>query len=236
MHQSGTIGQWRKPRLDRGRETVQAADRLFPHRIPSDQLHADERRPDDIPVSLPRATSSNATQLTSHTLTFSSPTNTSMPSSHTHLPPLDLPQGITSNYVETSELTYHTLEAGYDASRSKPLILCLHGFPELAYSWRKIMPLLAARGFYVVAYDQRGYGRTTGWDARPYDEVDLSTFSFTSLVTDAVRLVSALGYTEVKCLLGHDFGGVGAAMCALMRPDMFRRCIVVSPHLQKYPR
>lgn len=143
-----------------------------------------------------------------------------------HFPPLDLPRGVTSNYVETADLTYHTLEAGYDSSRNKPLILCLHGFPELAYSWRKIMPLLAARGFYVVAYDQRGYGRTTGWDTRPFDEVDLSTFSFTRLVTDAVRLVSALGYTEVKCLLGHDFGGLGASMCALMRPDMFKRCLL----------
>ena len=44
-------------------------------------------------------------------------------------------------------------------------MLLLHGFPELAYSWRKVMPALAAAGYHVIAPDQRGYGRTTGWDA-----------------------------------------------------------------------
>ena len=44
-------------------------------------------------------------------------------------------------------------------------MLLLHGFPELAYSWRKVMPALAAAGFHAIAPDQRGYGRTTGWDA-----------------------------------------------------------------------
>ena len=51
------------------------------------------------------------------------------------------------------------------ASRRRPaLVLLLHGFPELAYSWRKVMPALAAAGYHVIAPDQRGYGRTTGWD------------------------------------------------------------------------
>jgi len=38
----------------------------------------------------------------------------------------------------------------------------------------------------------------------------------------AVILVSALGYREVACVIGHDFGSVGASMCALMRPDLFK--------------
>jgi pimeloyl-ACP methyl ester carboxylesterase len=54
-----------------------------------------------------------------------------------------------------------------------PCILLLHGFPELAYSWR--LPLVEA-GFHVVAPDQRGYGRTTGWD--PDSELEVYTREF----------------------------------------------------------
>ena len=60
-------------------------------------------------------------------------------------------------------LTVHMLEAGYETP-GRPAVLLLHGFPELAYSWRKVMLPLAAAGYHVIAPDQRGYGRTTGWD------------------------------------------------------------------------
>ncbi|PMD32850.1 epoxide hydrolase 2 [Hyaloscypha variabilis F] len=140
-------------------------------------------------------------------------------------PPLPLPAGITESYLPSHDLTYHILSAG---QRGKPLILCLHGFPELAFSWRKIMPAIAAEGYYVVAYDQRGYGRTTGWDTRDFSSVDLSTFTFTKLVRDAVILVNALGYKQVDCVIGHDFGAVGASMCALMRPDIFKSVVIMS--------
>ena len=75
----------------------------------------------------------------------------------------------------------------------------------------------------MVAYDQRGYGRTTGWDTRSFSEVDLRNFAFSKLVTDAVRLVYALGYKEVTCIIGHDFGSLAASLCALMRGDIFTR-------------
>ena len=75
------------------------------------------------------------------------------------------------------------------------MVLLLHGFPELAYSWRKVMLPLAAAGFRVVAPDQRGYGRTTGWDAA-YDG-DLGSFRILNAVRDALGLVSALGHREV---------------------------------------
>ncbi|KAI9047019.1 hypothetical protein LZ554_009093 [Drepanopeziza brunnea f. sp. 'monogermtubi'] len=138
---------------------------------------------------------------------------------------LPLPPGITQSYLPSHDLTYHLLSAGQP---SKPLILLLHGFPELAFSWRKIMPALAAEGYHVVAYDQRGYGRTTGWDTRPFSSVDLNTFTFTRLVRDALILVSALGYRDVACVIGHDFGAVAASMCALMRPDVFKSVITMS--------
>jgi pimeloyl-ACP methyl ester carboxylesterase len=78
---------------------------------------------------------------------------------------LSLPVGIRSRHVQIATgLNVHILEAGEPEGR--PLILLLHGFPELAYSWRKVMTPLAGAGYYVVAPDQRGYGRTTGWDDR----------------------------------------------------------------------
>ena len=58
----------------------------------------------------------------------------------------------------------HVLEAGFE-TKGRPCLLLLHGFPELAFSWRKVMPALADAGYHVIAPDQRGYGRTTGWDA-----------------------------------------------------------------------
>src|SRR5438876_11640792 len=72
--------------------------------------------------------------------------------------------GIRSRTVSNvNGLTVHMLEAGFERPGQPPVLL-LHGFPELAYSWRKVMLPLASAGYHVIAPDQRGYGRTTGWD------------------------------------------------------------------------
>jgi pimeloyl-ACP methyl ester carboxylesterase len=90
------------------------------------------------------------------------------------------------------------------------------------------MPALADAGYYVVAFDQRGYGRTTGWDDSTFANTNLSEFTKTNLVRDVVVLVHALGYHEVKCVVGHDFGSVTSSMCALMRPDLFKSVVMMS--------
>src|SRR5437870_2214977 len=114
----------------------------------------------------------------------------------TELAPLEtgtLGSGIRSRFARgINGLDIHVLEAGFE-TKGRPLVL-LHGFPELAYSWRKIMLPLAAAGFHVVAPDQRGYGRTTGWDA-DYDG-DLASFRLLNAVRDAAGLVAAFGYRE----------------------------------------
>lgn len=147
------------------------------------------------------------------------------------LPPLPLPEGISEDYVDCTSscgLDFHILTAG---KKSDSLILFCHGYPELAFSWRKIMPPIAAQGYYCVAMDQRGYGRTTGWDRKPFHEVDLNEYTITNLVRDLVCLVYGLGHTTVHTIIGHDFGGVSSAMTALMRPDIFRSTIQMShPH------
>ena len=142
------------------------------------------------------------------------------------LPDIPLPSGIRSRYVDDiNGLTMHVLEAGYE-SKDRPCVLLLHGFPELAWSWRKVMPALAASGYHVLAPDQRGYGRTTGWDA-DYDG-DLNSFRLLNLVRDALGLVSAFGYRTVEAVVGHDFGSPVAAWCALLRPDVFRSVALMS--------
>jgi pimeloyl-ACP methyl ester carboxylesterase len=144
----------------------------------------------------------------------------------TSLPDIPLPAAIRSRYVENiNGLRMHVLEAGYE-TRGRPCLLLLHGFPELAYSWRKVMPALADAGYHVIAPDQRGYGRTTGWDAT-YDG-DLAPFRLLNLVRDALGLVSAFGYASVDAVIGHDFGSPVAAWCALVRPDVFRSVALMS--------
>ena len=143
------------------------------------------------------------------------------------IPPLSLPTGVRERQIvsDASDLSYHIIEAG---EKGRPLIILIHGFPELAYSWRGIMPTLAQEGFYVVAFDQRGCGRTTGWDTSNFDRVDLSTFSQTNLARDVMVLALRLGYHQVECIVGHDFGCVPAYVSALARPDFFRHIALMS--------
>ncbi|THD68226.1 MAG: alpha/beta hydrolase [Bradyrhizobium sp.] len=142
------------------------------------------------------------------------------------LPDIPLPSTIRARFVESiNGLRMHVLEAGYE-TRGRPCILLLHGFPELAYSWRKVMPRLAAAGYHVIAPDQRGYGRTTGWDGN-YDG-NLNSFRLLNLVRDALGLVAAFGYRSVDAVVGHDFGSSVAAWCALVRPDVFRSVALMS--------
>ena len=137
-----------------------------------------------------------------------------------------LPPGIRSRFVnDVNGLTMCVLEAGFEA-KDRPCVLLLHGFPELAYSWRKVMLPIASAGFHVIAPDQRGYGRTTGWDG-DYDG-DVGSFRLLNLVRDTLGLVSAFGYRSVATVVGHDFGSPVAFWCALVRPDVFRSVVLMS--------
>ena len=136
-----------------------------------------------------------------------------------------LPKGIRSRFVDgINGLKMHILEAGHEV-KGRPGILLLHGFPEMAYSWRNIMVPLAEQGYHVIAPDQRGYGRTTGWD-NEYD-TDLHSFSFLNIVRDSLALVHAMGHRKVV-VVGHDFGSPIAACCAVTRPDVFTKVAMMS--------
>jgi pimeloyl-ACP methyl ester carboxylesterase len=140
--------------------------------------------------------------------------------------PALLPQGIRSRFVnDVNGLRMHVLEAGFEV-KDRPGVLLLHGFPELAYSWRKVMLPIAAAGFHVIVPDRRGYGRTSGWDVR-FDD-DLDPFGTLNQVRDVLALASAFGYRSIAAVIGHDFGSPLAAWCSLVRPDVFRSVVMMS--------
>ncbi|KAI0743181.1 alpha/beta-hydrolase [Irpex lacteus] len=144
------------------------------------------------------------------------------------LQPLRLPDGVSSRMLRVRELNIHVLQAG---RHSAPLVLLLHGFPELAFSWRSVLPALANAGYFVVAPDLRGYGRTqsnvnTGQKIS-FDD-DISPYGFLNCTQDIVALTFDLGYSTVAAVVGHDFGSPLAGYCALIRPDIFKSVVCMS--------
>ena len=136
-----------------------------------------------------------------------------------------LPDGIRSRFVDNiNGLRFHVLEAGFEGGRRPGLIL-LHSFPDLAYTWHKVMVPLAEAGYHVFAPDLRGFGRTTGWDA-DYDG-DLFSFRRLNVVRDVLGLVSAFGYRSLS-VVGFGYGGSIAASFARVRPDVVKSVVFMS--------
>src|SRR3989454_11415173 len=112
-----------------------------------------------------------------------------------------LPAGIRSRFINNiNGITYHVLEAGFE-NAGRPCVLLIHGFPELAYSWRKVIQPLARAGFHVIAPDLRGYGHSGGTDVT-YDD-NLQPFTILNKVRDMIGLLSAIGYRSVAAVVGH---------------------------------
>jgi len=124
-----------------------------------------------------------------------------------------------------NEIDIHYLEAGSKTKNSK-LIVLLHGFPELAFSWRKILIELSLHGYHVIAPDQRGFGKTYGANLSYTN--DLSTYSHVNLVKDIYLLSKSLGYENVKCIVGHDSGAAVASWASLLFPNYFKNLVIMS--------
>jgi pimeloyl-ACP methyl ester carboxylesterase len=135
-----------------------------------------------------------------------------------------LPEGIRTRLVpNVNGMSMHVLEAGVPGD---PVVLLVHGFPELAYSWRNQIVPLAAAGYHVLAPDLRGFGRTTGWDARY--EADLREHGLLNKTRDLLGLLWALGHRSVSAIVGHDLGAPYASWGPLLRPDVFRSAVIMS--------
>jgi pimeloyl-ACP methyl ester carboxylesterase len=103
------------------------------------------------------------------------------------------------------------------------LALCLHGFPEHAYSWRYQMPLLARLGYRVWAPNLRGYGGTDS-------PREVSAYRTRTLVEDVIALIKASGARETL-LMAHDWGGALAWSVALIQPQLLQRLVILNlPH------
>jgi len=151
-----------------------------------------------------------------------------------------LPPQITSRYITLSDrdVNVHVLEAFPDTSNHSNtpyhLVLLLHGFPELAYSWRKVLvPIANAhQGYHVVAPDLRGFGRTTligsGSASQVQYEDALSSYHILNIVDDIRSLVRALGHSSVAMLVGHDFGSALAGHCVVAHPELFASVVFMS--------
>lgn len=147
---------------------------------------------------------------------------------------IPLPAGIRSRVIkEINDANLHLLEAGHQATKNKGLILLIHGFPELAYSWRKIMLPLAEQGYHVIAPDIRGYGRSSNTNVHFSD--DLYPFSTLNKIQDMQALVASLGYKSVVAVVGHDQGATLAGWCALSRPDIFKSVALMSSPFRGAP-
>lgn len=115
---------------------------------------------------------------------------------------------ITERIIDTNGVRLHTVEAGQPGA---PVVVLCHGFPELAYSWRHQIPVLAAAGYHVLAPDQRGYGRST----RPEDIAD---YNIAELSADVIGLLDDVG-AERAVIVGHDWGAPVAWSSAQLHPD-----------------
>jgi pimeloyl-ACP methyl ester carboxylesterase len=137
-----------------------------------------------------------------------------------------LPPGVRARFVNNiNGIRMHVLEAGFETP-NRPAVLMVHGYPELAYSWRKVMGPVASAGYHVIAPDLRGYGRSGGTDVK-FDD-DMAPFRTLNEVRDMVGLLWAFGYRSVAAVVGHDFGSPVSAWCSVVRPDVFRSTVLMS--------
>lgn len=131
--------------------------------------------------------------------------------------------GMDGTTIETNGIGLHVAEAG-----SGPAVVLCHGFPELAYSWRHQIPVLAEAGYRVLAPDMRGFGRSS----RP---AEIDAYDLDTIAADLVGLLDAVGEDEAV-FVGHDFGGPAVWHTAQAHPERVRAVAGLSvPHVARAP-
>lgn len=121
--------------------------------------------------------------------------------------------------VQTAGLRFEVAEAG----EGDHLALCLHGFPEINYSWRHQIPLLVEKGYRVWAPNMRGYGATD----RPRE---MREYALDRLTQDVADLIDASGAKKVT-LIAHDWGAIVAWMFAILKLRPLEQLVIMNvPH------
>ena len=122
------------------------------------------------------------------------------------------------HYIKTNGINMAVFEQG-----AGPAVVLLHGFPELAFSWRHQIPALADAGFRAIAPDQRGYGLT---DAPP----NVEDYCADQLIADVHGLLDVLEL-ETATFVGHDWGALVLWYMAMLAPERIERLIILNiPH------
>lgn len=112
------------------------------------------------------------------------------------------------------------IDFAYLEEGTGPLVLCLHGYPDTAYTWRYLLPALAEAGYRAVAPFNRGYAPTSlAADGRYQSGI---------LGVDANALHEALGGDGDAVIIGHDYGALGAYAAATLAPDRWRRVVTAA--------
>ncbi|XP_071689863.1 epoxide hydrolase 1-like [Rutidosis leptorrhynchoides] len=117
--------------------------------------------------------------------------------------------------IQVNGINMHVAEIG-----EGPVVLLIHGFPELWYTWRHQMLHISSKGYRAIAPDLRGYGDT---------EAPAATTSYTvfHIVGDIVGLLDSLGLDKVY-LVGHDWGAIISWYVCLFRPDRIKALVNMS--------
>lgn len=129
--------------------------------------------------------------------------------------PLAQSPSLSETKVKANGIDFVALECG-----SGPLALCLHGFPDTAYTWRHLLPALGAAGFRAVAPFMRGFSPTS---LAPND-----AYQTAALALDANALHGELGGDDRAVIIGHDWGAPGAYGSAIVEPEKWKRVVGIS--------
>jgi epoxide hydrolase 4 len=125
-----------------------------------------------------------------------------------------------SIFLNVNGIRLHTLQAG---PKDGPLLVLLHGFPEFSYGWRHQIDFFAAKGWRVVAPDQRGYNLSD----KPKG---VGSYAIGEMVEDTVGLIDVYG-REKAWLVGHDWGAAVAWETALRHPERLEKLAILNvPH------
>lgn len=133
-------------------------------------------------------------------------------------------EGIVHRTVEVNGIKMHVAEKG-----EGPVVLFLHGFPDLWYSWRHQILALSSLGYRAIAPDLRGYGDTEA-------PTSINSYTCFHLVGDIVALIDSLGVDQVF-LVAHDWGAIIGWYLCMFRPDRVKAYVCLSvPFMPRNPR
>jgi pimeloyl-ACP methyl ester carboxylesterase len=125
------------------------------------------------------------------------------------------------NFVQSNSIRMAVYEHG-----KGPAVVMVHGFPELAFSWRHQIPALAEAGFRAIAPDMRGYGQTQGPEG-------VESYAAAELIKDLEGLLDALGL-ERAIFVGHDWGALLLWQMAMLAPSRIEQLIILNiPHIPR---